>query len=437
MGDSAAFKPVKSGARISEDVEAGPRANRPAPAGHVSRHRPGGGSLQPVQDVLRTPGQPLSAPVRQEMEARFGADFSGVRLHADTAARASAAAVGARAYTSGDHVVLGSAAADGPTLVHELDHVIQQREGPVSGVDDGSGLVVSDPSDRFERAAEATARHAVRGTLPRPGHDAADGRLLQANRLASDFATVAVQGSVIQRFQGWDHGGRRSPIVVQRTFAQNIETLQENHHGGVKSQYDSAKNIVELHIESGANREGKLMEDLLLALYEARDALQGGQTRNLAVPGHLFMRPQGAQVLKMTMEMLGEAVGASEQRGRAQEAKQARKEANIPLTQVQGEVLDPAFLPEHTAYRESLVGASGVTIKPIGGGSAGMVDMLAQTNEAAAERQRYDIALATLQPLAISVTVDLAVVNRIIDMMEKNAGVFKTWALRLKYLATG
>jgi len=124
------------------------------------------------------------------MEARFGADFSGVRLHADTAARASAAVVGARAYTSGDHVVLGSSTADGPTLVHELDHVIQQREGPVSGVDDGSGLVVSDPSDRFERAAEATARHAVRGTLPRPGHDAADGRLLQANRLAPPGASI-------------------------------------------------------------------------------------------------------------------------------------------------------------------------------------------------------------------------------------------------------
>ncbi|MFD4320757.1 DUF4157 domain-containing protein [Streptomyces sp. NPDC058548] len=110
-----------------------------------------------VHDVLNGGGRPLDEPVREEMEARLGADFSDVRIHDDSEARASAAEVGARAYTSGSHVVIGDGGGDKHTLAHELTHVIQQRQGPVAGTDNGSGLKVSDPSDRFEQAAEANA----------------------------------------------------------------------------------------------------------------------------------------------------------------------------------------------------------------------------------------------------------------------------------------
>ncbi|MFE9635789.1 DUF4157 domain-containing protein [Streptomyces sp. NPDC006463] len=120
-----------------------------------------------VDDVLRTPGKTLDDATRTEMEARLGADFSDVRIHTDEAARASAAEVGARAYTSGNHVVIGEGGADRHTLAHELTHVIQQRQGPVAGTDNGSGLRVSDPSDRFEREAEANATRALSGPVPR------------------------------------------------------------------------------------------------------------------------------------------------------------------------------------------------------------------------------------------------------------------------------
>ncbi|MGQ4355354.1 eCIS core domain-containing protein [Streptomyces drozdowiczii] len=119
-----------------------------------------------VTDVLRSGGRPLDSAVRSEMESRLGADFSDVRIHTDAAAKASAAEVGARAYTSGHHVVIGDGGADKHTLAHELTHVIQQRRGPVAGTDNGSGLRVSDPSDRFERAAEANATRVMRGPAP-------------------------------------------------------------------------------------------------------------------------------------------------------------------------------------------------------------------------------------------------------------------------------
>jgi hypothetical protein len=121
------------------------------------------GMVEEVQDVLHAPGKPLDEPVRDEMETRLGADFSDVRVHTGTVAQRSAEAIGARAYTSGNHVVIGQGGADKHTLAHELTHVIQQRSGAVEAADHGSGLRISDPSDRFERAAEANATQAMAG----------------------------------------------------------------------------------------------------------------------------------------------------------------------------------------------------------------------------------------------------------------------------------
>ncbi|WP_328834913.1 DUF4157 domain-containing protein [Streptomyces europaeiscabiei] len=118
-----------------------------------------------VHDVLRSAGKPLDEPVRQEMETRLGADFSDVRVHDDNAARASATEVGARAYTSGSHVVIGAGGGDKHTLAHELTHVIQQRQGPVAGTDMGNGLRISDASDKFERAAEVNAQRVMQAPL--------------------------------------------------------------------------------------------------------------------------------------------------------------------------------------------------------------------------------------------------------------------------------
>ena len=66
------------------------------------------------------------------MAARFGRDFSQVRVHTDGQAAASATAVGARAYTVGRDIVFGRGeyAPESPSgrwvLAHELTHVLQQ-----------------------------------------------------------------------------------------------------------------------------------------------------------------------------------------------------------------------------------------------------------------------------------------------------------------------
>lgn len=160
-----------------------------------------------VHDVLRAPGRPLDEATRADMEARLGADFSDVRVHTDAAARASAAEIGARAYTSGHHVVLGAGGGDAHTLAHELTHVIQQRRGPVAGTDHGGGFRVSDPSDRFERDAEATARRVLSGPSPSHGASPSHGQETAAGRASgAPVQRAAAGGSGLPVIQRWTDG---------------------------------------------------------------------------------------------------------------------------------------------------------------------------------------------------------------------------------------
>ncbi|MFW6695765.1 DUF4157 domain-containing protein [Streptomyces sp. MAR4 CNX-425] len=182
-GTAAGRKTPSAGAAVPPPLTAGTLtalqrgAGNAAVAGMIARReRATPAPEQPdpgVRGVLRAVGRPLAAPVRQEMESRFGTDFSGVRLHTGPAAARSARAVGARAYTSGSHVVIGDGGGDKHTLAHELTHVVQQRQGPVQGTDHGDGLRISDPSDRFERAAEANAHRVMAGPAPIRPQDAA------------------------------------------------------------------------------------------------------------------------------------------------------------------------------------------------------------------------------------------------------------------------
>ena len=126
------------------------------------------GGHSPVLDVVgRGGGQPLDPMTKTTMESGLGADFSDVRVHTDGAAASSAAAVQAHAYTVGNDVVFQAGRYEPETsvgqrmLAHELTHVVQQRSGPVDGTPAGGGISVSDPSDRFEQAAEDNASRFV------------------------------------------------------------------------------------------------------------------------------------------------------------------------------------------------------------------------------------------------------------------------------------
>ena len=85
-----------------------------------------------VDAAVRGGGRPLDAATRGSMEARFGYDFSSVRIHDDAAASSAADDLSATAFTLGEDIVLGGGY--DPTtprgrhlIAHELAHVVQQR----------------------------------------------------------------------------------------------------------------------------------------------------------------------------------------------------------------------------------------------------------------------------------------------------------------------
>jgi outer membrane protein OmpA-like peptidoglycan-associated protein len=97
----------------------------------------GGEAPASVHQTLAEPGRPLSETARTFFEPRFGRPLDHVRVHEGGQAAESAQAVGALAYASGRHVVLGTAApapesqAGRRLIAHELAHVVQQEHGSV------------------------------------------------------------------------------------------------------------------------------------------------------------------------------------------------------------------------------------------------------------------------------------------------------------------
>lgn len=199
-----------------------------------------------VPDVLASAGRPLDTATRTEFEGRFGADFADVRVHTGAAAERSAAEIGARAYTSGNHVVIGEQGGDPHTMAHELTHVLQQRHGPVRGTRAANGVRVSSPEDEFERAAEATATEVLRAPVAAQGmpgqrrstaHQAEPSMVYRAPTLRPDPVLSATPaGKPLEGLCGyfvrgrtWNVANSVKGLVIQkvtRTF--NVEAHQGN-----------------------------------------------------------------------------------------------------------------------------------------------------------------------------------------------------------------
>ncbi|MEU6998209.1 DUF4157 domain-containing protein [Nonomuraea sp. NPDC046570] len=124
--------------------------NRPVPAPAA---KPGLADV--VAQGLSAPLTILKPHVRRSLEVKLGESLAGVSVHSGTAARHSSAALGARAFTAGEHVVLGrhedAADARSGVLAHELTHVIQNRRG-----------ITRDRGDRLSPATGAAEREAER-----------------------------------------------------------------------------------------------------------------------------------------------------------------------------------------------------------------------------------------------------------------------------------
>ena len=133
---------------------------------------------------VATPSSAL--PFSASIQRAFGRhDVSSIQAHTGPEAAASAHTMGADAYATGNHVVLGRGA-DLHTVAHEAAHVVQQR----GGVHLKSGVGAA--GDAYERHADAVADRVV------AGQSAED--LLDQGTLSSGPGTA----QAVQRKEGKD-----------------------------------------------------------------------------------------------------------------------------------------------------------------------------------------------------------------------------------------
>jgi hypothetical protein len=154
----------------------GARRDGPVTAG--GEHRPMREPLAPrvaphvVHEALSRPGRALEPPDLAGWGARFGHDFSAVRVHDDADAHRSARAVGAHAYTVGCDIVFGagrhapSTAAGRRLLAHELTHVIQQSGAAATTGPIPLGHPADPAEDRAYRQADTPGSAAPVGRSP-------------------------------------------------------------------------------------------------------------------------------------------------------------------------------------------------------------------------------------------------------------------------------
>jgi hypothetical protein len=155
--------------RVADQVMAGPE-HPPVGGAPVRIQRfteQGSGQMDrapaSVERVIASSGRPLEPAIQQDMEQRFGQDFSRVRVYLDAQAQQSARDVNAHAYTVGNAIVFGSDRYAPETnhgrrlIAHELTHVLQQK---CAGSHDGGPNVVRQVSNytlQREDAAPAKA----------------------------------------------------------------------------------------------------------------------------------------------------------------------------------------------------------------------------------------------------------------------------------------
>lgn len=196
-----------------------------------------------VQEVIRSPGQPLDPGTRAFMEPRFGHDFSNVRVHSEEQAAVSAKAIDANAYTIGQNIVFADGKyaprtdAGKELIAHELTHVVQQ-----SGAASDSVAI-----QRDERELECVGAY---GIVPKLDAE------MEKHLLMVEPAHHLVSGTppYIQRFSGQPSGQLEGvPASVDRALASPGRPLEPALRQDMEQRFGHDFSRVRMH--SGAAAE--------------------------------------------------------------------------------------------------------------------------------------------------------------------------------------
>ncbi|WP_343305658.1 DUF4157 domain-containing protein [Chitinophaga niabensis] len=118
-------KDSDSGESVGEEETVSPKAEAGGPS-------PATSTFESDLHATKGSGQPMAPDVRENMESRFGQDFSDVRIHNNSRAASMSSSINAQAFTHGPDIYFNQNKYDGGSpvgqrlLAHELTHVVQQ-----------------------------------------------------------------------------------------------------------------------------------------------------------------------------------------------------------------------------------------------------------------------------------------------------------------------
>lgn len=157
QADILALQQAAGNQAVSRLLQTGPTTDSPAGAA----------------GALPDQGQPLEPATRTTMESRFGRNFSGVRVHNNTAAAQLAGQLSARAFTVGQEVTFAAGEYRPGTLqgnqliAHELAHTVQQEPGqPSRAASTGAEARLEQEADQAAAAAISPAPGPAKQVAP-------------------------------------------------------------------------------------------------------------------------------------------------------------------------------------------------------------------------------------------------------------------------------
>lgn len=169
--------------------------------------------------VTTTASPPPHVDTIQRLFGRH--DISGIQAHVGADAAASARAIGAEAYATGNHVVLGDRA-DLHTVAHEAAHVVQQR----SGVQLFGG--VGQTGDRYEQHADQVATLVEQGRSAEHVLDEITGDAPKARETNRATHSPGPIQRMHETESAHDSDAVRSPDVVPDQLVAQQQRLQRS-----------------------------------------------------------------------------------------------------------------------------------------------------------------------------------------------------------------
>jgi hypothetical protein len=219
-----------------------------APAGDVGNQAQDNGRVHAAA-ARGTSGPSTELPYRERIQDLFGRhDVSKVQAHVGGAAAQGAAAMGAEAFATGDHVAFARAP-DLHTAAHEAAHVVQQRAGvQLKG---GVGQV----GDKYESHADAVADSVVRGDSAEAlldqfapdgkGASSGGGVQMAGHSGVMIFGTVAIEDANAQTTDTAvevDARGKEKQQATQGSLLKRVEPTEAREYQRVMEQQKDPNN---------------------------------------------------------------------------------------------------------------------------------------------------------------------------------------------------